>query len=27
MTRVPKPHFGNLIKSTGVLLNGFTRHA
>jgi len=26
-TRVPKPHFGNLIKSTGVLLNGFPRHA
>jgi predicted Zn-dependent peptidase len=26
-TRVPKPHFGNLINSTGVLLNGFPRHA
>jgi predicted Zn-dependent peptidase len=26
-TRVPKLHFGNLIKSTGVLLNGFARHA
>jgi predicted Zn-dependent peptidase len=26
-TRVPKPHFGDLIKSTGVLLNGFPRHA
>jgi zinc protease len=26
-TRVPKPHFGNLLNSTGVLLNGFPRHA
>ena len=26
-TRVPKPHFGNLIKSTRVLLNGFPRQA
>jgi predicted Zn-dependent peptidase len=25
-TRVPKPHFGNLINSAGGLLNGFTRH-
>ncbi len=25
-TKVPKPHFGNLINSAGGLLNGFTRH-
>jgi len=25
-SKVPKPHFGNLINSAGGLLNGFTRH-